>query len=474
MAGWPGAPAGVPREDLNASGLSRQFEQLLRTRRLNELEDRARSPRSHSPDPFDRPLRRYPSGPHKSRSASSNLSPRLSVNHPPAYTQYRSLPIVPSPPQDAASLKFRNLLVTLSFTPIKYENPGLLDEALTYIPTQRIYEEADEEHNIMLASAASMGDDIKPEWGYQDCVIKAMLRWFRRTFFSFVNNPRCPICGGPTVAQGMTPPTPDEAARGANKVELYRCSVPACNAYERFPRFSDVWPLLETRRGRCGEWANCFSMLCRAAGARVRWVWNSEDHVWTEVYSEHQRRWIHVDACEESWDNPRLYAEGEHSRPVRCVRDLILIHVLGWKKKVAYCIAFSTDGATDVTRRYVRDPAEHGLDRTRCPEEVLLWIMQEIKKMRRENMDKSDQSRLMKEDAREEKELRSYVARTLTAQMVSTMPGAVKGQARNTSSSPADEVKTPASRQSGSPEWINARGENGTNIPDPNERQERR
>lgn len=137
--------------------------------------------------------------------------------------------------------------------------------------------------------------------------------------------------------------------------------------------------------------------------------------------------------------------------------------VLGWKKKIAYCIAFSIDGASDVTRRYVRDPPRHALDRTRCPEEVLLWILQEIKRMRRDNMPKEDKRRLMREDDREERELRGYTAQALAAEIGNLIPGSIGSPVR----SPSDELKLPAGRQSGTTEWVNARGESGTGQPGP-------
>ncbi|RMD43926.1 hypothetical protein DV735_g1221, partial [Chaetothyriales sp. CBS 134920] len=401
--------------DFSAADLTSQFEQLLRNNRLNALEEQARSPRTASPRV----------APHDAQSTPSHTST------PPARPQlsrpatYRSHPIIPYPPQDAASYKFRNLLMTLSQYPVKYENPGLLDRALTHVPLSQIYQEAEEEHSLMRALAESKGE--KAKWGYQDCVIKSLLRWFKRSFFSFVHHPACSRCNGPTTGSGNTPPTPDEQALGASRVELYQCQAPGCGSYERFPRYTDVWTLLETRKGRAGEFANVFCMLCRAAGARVRWVWNSEDHVWTEVYSEHQRRWVHVDACEEAWDIPRMYTEG-------------------WGKKMAYCIAFSVDGATDVTRRYVRNPA-HALARTRCPEEVLLFIIHEIRKMRRENMDKPIQNGLRHEDEREERELRRYVAHSLTAEMINQV-NAVTNPGSNEAKTPAGVVEPERSQWS--------------------------
>lgn len=163
-------PQPQPQRAFNASDLTYQFEQLLRTQRLNTLTAQSRS-RSGSP------------GPGRQASTSSQPPSRHAPQRPPdsrqilpSYPLLRNLPKMASPPQDPASLKFRNLLITLSVNPTKYENPGLLDEALAVIPLDRIYSEAEDESQLLQAQAASISPNAKPEWGYQDCVIRALLK----------------------------------------------------------------------------------------------------------------------------------------------------------------------------------------------------------------------------------------------------------------------------------------------------------
>ena len=232
---------------------------------------------------------------------------------PSTTTSLRNLPVIPKKPTTPEELQFRSQLMAFSETPMKWENPGLLDEAMRNIPLERIYREAEEETDMLKAKAASMNQ--RARWAHQDCVVRALLKWFSKEFFTWVDNPPCSVCGFQTIAHGHVAPTHEEIALSAQKVELYQCSNPNCASYERFPRYNDAFVLMQTKRGRRGEWANCFSMLCRAMGSRVRWVWNSEDSIWTEVYSEYRRRWIHVDCCEDAFDKPELYSRGMSTHP---------------------------------------------------------------------------------------------------------------------------------------------------------------
>lgn len=185
----PEGPEGQSREydETWARDLRVQFEQLLRRKRLNDLE---RSRLGQSTPAREKASEAQASGPMPPQSPSlrpsaSDASSSSAV--PPSYRSLRSLPKIPVPPSDSQSKKFRNLLLTLSLMPTKYENPGLLDEALLALPLDRIYGEAQEESEVMATIAESMGDGRKPEWGYQDCVIRALLRYIASV-------PNCTCC----------------------------------------------------------------------------------------------------------------------------------------------------------------------------------------------------------------------------------------------------------------------------------------
>lgn len=74
---------------------------------------------------------------------------------------------------------------------------------------------------------------------------------------------------------------------------------------------------------------------------------------------------------------------------------------------MSYCIAFSADGPTDVTRRYVRS-TEYQLPRHRCSEAELEDIIFELRELRRASMDDRQRARLEAADDAEERELMGY------------------------------------------------------------------
>ncbi|NXY78397.1 NGLY1 amidase, partial [Glareola pratincola] len=166
----------------------------------------------------------------------------------------------------------------------------------------------------------------------EDFLLLELLDWFKSDFFHWVNSLPCSRCGGQTEPKSdYLLPTDDDLKWNASRVENHYCKQ--CQFCNRFPRYNNPEKLLETRCGRCGEWANCFTLCCRAVGFEARYVWDCTDHVWTEVYSSSQKRWLHCDPCENACDKPLLYETG-------------------WGKKLSYIIAFSKDEVVDVTWRY--------------------------------------------------------------------------------------------------------------------------
>ncbi|TDH04368.1 hypothetical protein EPR50_G00152750 [Perca flavescens] len=240
-----------------------------------------------------------------------------------------------------------------------YENPELQQKARSHIPHQQLSSAA--EHKLKKAKEA----DPECKLGIEDFLVLELLRWFKQDFFSWVNCLPCSSCKGPTQNANSLSPSTDDIRWGAQRVENHYCQ--SCRLSTRFPRYNNPEKLLETRRGRCGEWANCFTLCCRALGLEARYIWDSTDHVWTEIYSVSQRRWLHCDSCENCCDKPLLYE-------------------VGWGKKLAYVLAFSKDQVVDVTWRYSCKHPEVLSRRTRVQEAWLLHTINGLNASRQQSL----------------------------------------------------------------------------------------
>jgi len=98
-------------------------------------------------------------------------------------------------------------------------------------------------------------------------------------------------------------------------------------------RHSDPLEILAYGKGRCGEFSVLFTALCLAHNYRARLILDMSDHVWTEVWENKQKRWVHIDPSEKKIDDPKMYE-----------RD--------WKKNLKEVYALENGHVENVTETY--------------------------------------------------------------------------------------------------------------------------
>jgi peptide-N4-(N-acetyl-beta-glucosaminyl)asparagine amidase len=249
-------------------------------------------------------------------------------------------------------------------TATHYYDPRVQEKVRSFVPWESMTRNAS--MKAMSLSSTSRGKSETPFLDARDLFIVELVDWFKNSFFSWFNksicdNSYCPLRGVEMESIGSGQPNHEDLAYGASRIELYQCA--SCKKESRFPRYNHPLKLLDTRTGRCGEWANVFTCICTILGYDARLVLDWTDHVWTEIFSESQSRWIHIDSCEAAIDAPLTYEKG-------------------WNKSLSYCIAISKFEIQDVTWRYsLKEPKELFNQRRDCKEE---WLVNFIPKMNEE------------------------------------------------------------------------------------------
>lgn len=216
-----------------------------------------------------------------------------------------------------ASTQLETRLLNLVHQVRSYKNPNWAKVAREVALTPDVEDELEINATIRISA--------NPEIDLRDAMAIELMAWFKKTFFTWFKQP-----------ENSTPlPTTRNPATG-DRIESYKL---ADGSTLKFERFNDPLQLIkpENRKGRCGEWANCFCFLASVMGFEVRYVSALfDDHVWAEIYSHKLDRWIHFDPCENSFDKPLLYE-------------------LGWGKKLSFVVAAEICLISDVSKKYSID-----------------------------------------------------------------------------------------------------------------------
>ena len=192
------------------------------------------------------------------------------------------------------------------------------------------------------------------------------------TFVKFTGLP-CDRCGSQTTRTGTILPTVNNSEVEpwwmCSRIEQYYC--PVCSETTKFYRVNHPVKIIQERKGRCGEYANAFTCICRSLGFNARLVTDISpeqgDHVWTEVWDENsecteelkrasQEGRVDFDSLEMKYSSSTL-TKGTNPRYVAfdsCegFTDNPLVYETGWGKTISRVIAASLFGFYDVTQRY--------------------------------------------------------------------------------------------------------------------------
>ena len=266
----------------------------------------------------------------------------------------------------------------------------------------------------------------RPSGSTSEQYVKILLKWFKKDFFSWCNKPKCPQCGqndkNMTFLNSDENPSSEEDKKFlAYRIEKYLCNN--CKREVKFVRYHKTIKLLETRTGRCGEWSNLFGGILYTCGFKTRLINNFEDHVWNEFYNEEEKRWIHVDPCEEAYDTPLVYEQG-------------------WGRVMTFILGLSDDGLVEVTPRYIKD---WKIVSERRSEKMIAKLKNIIEEVNKKMMDGMSSEEIKNIEERRKTEIESFEKKIKL-----DLYGGEKSIIN-------DEEKI--GRQSGSLEWRKNRGE---------------